>query len=60
MKILRQWLNAQWLACEFHADVVKYGFTNQRQTSDELLAFIEKADRIIPVIIGFAAESTQQ
>jgi hypothetical protein len=62
VKILRQWLNAQYLACDMQADVVKYwdGLPNQRQSSDELLAFIEKADQIIPVLLGFALESAAQ
>jgi hypothetical protein len=64
MKILRQWLNAQASACaSLERDLTLghpwYGDSDQRKRTDELIAVIEKADRIIPLLIGFASESAQ-
>lgn len=64
LKILRIWMNTQAHACsslerDLEAGDPWYGYSDQRKRTDELIAFIEKADRIIPVLIGFAAESAQ-
>ena len=53
------WLLRRSMATVGLLDVLVKDRPDQRKRADEIIAEIEKADRIIPVLIGFASESAQ-